>query len=72
MIATPGKQVLTVVSAECVSRFIKHKNYISDSNIISSRHIKILGACREGKYMVAQRDTPNPAYNNGIISDTGY
>ena len=22
--------------------------------------------------MVAQRDTPNPTYNNGIISDTGY
>ena len=33
MIATPGKQVLTLVSAECVSRFIKHKNYISDSNM---------------------------------------
>ena len=33
-IPTPGKQVLTVVLAGCVSRYMEHKNYISDSSAI--------------------------------------
>ena len=46
MIATPGKQVLTVVSAECVSRFIKHKNYISDINMgVPPRGGHCIGDC---------------------------